>query len=531
MVDGVVVAACEEERFTRNKRALREAANHSVQACLDTAGLDLADIDCLAVSWVPGLAPHDRRLTDSLDRLTSSDRFLDKRLPEIRYVPHHLAHAALGFHTSGFAEAAVIVADGQGEDVATTVFRAEGSRLVEVARFGIADSLGFFYAAVTRYLGFTAGSAGKTMGLAPYGQITYEFPELATHQDGYRITMPGADKPERMRGWLERLDEVFGLAPQGVPAMDRSTDLLRSPVTLLRHHQEAAASAQAALERILSHVAEIALASTHSRNLVLSGGVALNCSANGRLREQFPSADVFVNGAAHDGGTALGAALLVAAENGELPPPERSRSLFLGPEFDPAPAIAWARRSGLQVETPSAGIGVACARRLDASQVGAWFRGRAEYGPRALGGRSIIARSDSREVADRVNRIKGRECWRPLAPALSASTAEAFGLTGKPLDFMIEAHWITDEALAQPLAGIMHVDRSVRPMVVGEKGHPFSELLAGAAEVSGLGTVTNTSFNLESEPIVNSPIDALRTFVASDLDFLALGEVIISKPS
>jgi carbamoyltransferase len=531
VVDGVVVGACEEERFTRQKRAIRQPAMHSVQACLDMAGFSMADLDCVAIGWDPQLAPQDRRLQDSLAQFIGSHRLAMEPSLEIRHVAHHVAHAALGYFCSGFTDAAVLVADGQGEDVATTIFHASGTALKECARFDIPDSLGFFYAAVTRYLGFSPGSAGKTMGLAPMGVATYDFPEIELLDGGYRIAMPGIDKPARMINWLRRFEEVFGPPTAGEFRMDSSTGLMRSTAPLVPYLRNAAASAQSVLERTLLHLADLARELTGSANLVLSGGVALNCSANGRLRQGIGAGagDMFVSGAVHDGGTALGAALAVAAENGEPIASERSRSLFTGPGFDPGRAIAHARRLGLVVDSAPADLARAVSRRLSRGQVGGWFRGRAEYGPRALGGRSIIARSDDREVSARVNAIKGREPWRPLAPAMNSATAAELGLATGGLDFMVEARWLTESLPSAPLAGILHVDDSVRPLVVHHQGHPFAELLAAVQHDSGAGVVTNTSFNQEYEPMVNSPMDALRTFVSCDMDFLVLEDALLGK--
>jgi carbamoyltransferase len=530
VVDGVVVGASEEERFTRQKRAIRQPAMHSMQACLDMAGLSMADLDCVAIGWDPDLAPHDRRLQDSLAQFLGSHRMVMGPPLEICRVAHHVAHAALGYFCSGFADAAVLVADGQGEDVSTTIFHGSGATLKERARFGIADSLGFFYAAVTRYLGFSPGSAGKTMGLAPMGAITYDFPEIELLDGGYRIAMPGIDKPARMINWMRRLEDVFGPPAAGEFRMDTSTGLMRSSAPLVPHLRNAAASAQSALERTLRHLAGLARELTGSPNLVLSGGVALNCSANGRLRQDIGDGDMFVSGAVHDGGTALGAALAVAAENGEPIASDRSRSLFVGPAFDPGSAISHARRHGIVIDLPVGDLASAVSRRLAEGQVGGWFRGRAEYGPRALGGRSIIARADVREVSARVNAIKGREPWRPLAPAMNSAAAAAFGMANEGLDFMVEARWLPDVLPRAPLAGIVHADDSVRPLVVDCERHPFADLLAAVQQHTGVGVVTNTSFNQEYEPMVNSPMDALRTFVSSDLDFLLLEDTLLSKP-
>ncbi|WP_439427701.1 carbamoyltransferase family protein [Micromonospora sp. LA-10] len=528
--DGVLVGACEEERFTRQKRAMRQPAMHSVQACLDMGRIELADVDHIAIGWDPDLAPHDMRLRDSLANFLASHRLIRESPPSIHRVPHHLAHAALGYFTSGFDDAAILVVDGQGEDVATTIFHGRGQRIEERLRFGIADSLGFFYAAVTRYLGFSVGGGGKTMGLAASGLPTYDFPEFILSPDGYQIKMTGNDKPARMTNWMRRFDEVFGPPAANSFHMDASTGLLRSPVELPPHLRNAAASAQAILESALVHLARLALVHTGSRNLVISGGVALNCSANGRIRETIGDAQLFINGAAHDGGTALGAAFALAAECSEPVPLVRSRSMFTGPSFDPGPTVLRARRLGLTVTSTGGDIAGLVSRRLMDSRVGGWFSGRSEYGPRALGGRSIIARSDRIDVRSRINAIKGREAWRPLAPAMTPDTAAAVGVGGDGLDFMIEARWLSPEHTEGPLAGIVHLDNSIRPLVVTEDRHPFFDLLQAVRHDTGHGVVTNTSFNQEFEPMVNSPMDALRTFVASDLDFLVLEDVLVEKP-
>ena len=239
---------------------------------------------------------------------------------------------------------------------------------------------------------------------------------------------------------------------------------------------------------------------------------------------------MFVSGAVHDGGTALGAALAVAAEYGEPIDRHRSRSLFTGPVFDCSNALDRAKRLGLIVDLNIDGMADAVSRRLSENQIGGWFRGRAEYGPRASCGRSIIARSDLPDVRIRVNAIKGREPWRPLAPAMNSSAAASFDIAGEGLDFMVEARWLPDRPDSDPLAGIIHADNSMRPLVVRSEVHPFADLLAAVQRDTGTGVVTNTSFNQEYEPMVNSPIDALRTFAACDLDFLVLEDILLSKP-
>ncbi len=525
VVDGQIVAACEEERFTRQKRGLRQPPINAVEACLKAGGLHLSEVDFIAFGWDPALAPGDTRLVESLDSLSNHHRIPKGQMPETVHVAHHLAHAAATYYTSGFAEAAILVIDGQGERQSTTVFQGQGQEIREVATFGVEDSLGFFYAMVTRYLGFAPGSAGKTMGLAPWGSMTYDFPQIQLEPRGYKVQMPGRTKSERASNWMRLLVRVFG-DDQCNHSGAEATGLLEVSRIASDAMRNAAASAQAALERAVLHLAELALSLCKTNNLALGGGVALNCTTNGRLRRLDPLLDLHVYGAAHDAGTAIGAALAQAAASGDLIHNERATRLFLGPEFRVGPTVDLAKRAGLQVLS---GADETAARLIAGDKIGGWFRGPAEYGPRALGARSIVSRADDPAVRDRLNRIKGREEWRPVAPAMTARFAERLGLGPERMDFMIEARWPNDGEAMRHITGITHVDGSIRPLVVREDQQPFESLLRELENELGVGVVTNTSFNVEGEPIVNTPKDALRTFVASDLDFLALEDTVLLK--
>ena len=312
-------------------------------------------------------------------------------------------------------------------------------------------------------------------------------------------------------------------------AIDESSGVLRRSLDLPVHLRDAAASAQAALERTMLHLARLALDLAGSSNLVLGGGVALNCAANGRLRLALPGVDLFVNGAAHDGGTALGAALAVALPESPAATPRAQRSLFLGPRFDSSATIDRARRLGVRVVADDEGLEQAARLVID-GRIGAWFQGRAEYGPRALGARSIIARADDPTIACRVNRVKGREDWRPLGPAMNAELAEQLLLGENGLEAMVEARWISPGVVDGEILGVIHRDDSIRPLFVPDHGHPFSDLIRTLTAEGGLRAIVNTSFNAEHEPLVNSPMDALRTFVSTDLDFLVLGNTLLEKP-
>ena len=519
--DGVIVAACEQERFNRIKRSSRHPAVDAALSCLSRAALDLEDLDVLVFGWSPDLMPSDSRLVTNLEAFMGDHRWLGRRLPPVTYVPHHLAHAASSWYLSGLREGAVLVVDGQGEDASITVFSGTSNGLVEQFRYGIPASLGFFYAAMTRYLGFAPGGAGKVMGLAAYGKTIYDFPELDFSQGGTGIEIPSPQaKSQRMSWWLSRFEQVFG--PPGKPGLH---DL--PP----QHLRNAAASAQTALERSLFELVQHAVAVVGNRLLVLSGGVALNCSANGRLRRSGVVDDLFVFGAAHDAGTALGAALHVAASVGEPLDRVRRCDAFLGAGHQTGATVDRARRLGLAVHQGSE-VDKVAAELVHAGEVGGWYRGRSEFGPRALGGRSIVARADCDEVRDRVNRTKNRELWRPLSPAVTALGASLLNLDGR-YDFMIEAHWLPPGNAYQrtgELDGVVHADGSMRPLLVTEPTHPLRALLTACERHHGRSAIINTSFNDEREPMVETPSDALRTFASTDMDFLMLEEALIRKP-
>ena len=523
IVDGVVIAACEEERLSRKKRATREAPGRAVQYCLASARIDPEELDAIAFSWDPELAQHEPRLQHRLDEVLSLPVLSQLGKTEVVRVPHHRAHAAAAFFTSGYTESAVLVADGRGEDCSTSIWHGTGARLEHIHSWSIGQSLGHFYNWVTKYIGFLPGSAGKTMGLAALGKPSYDFPQVELSSDGYSMRFSSRHEGALGEGVVQACEAQFG--PSGRRQI-RHVQPWGLDVRISAHHADAAASAQDVLERAWLHLATLACGLTGSRNLSLGGGVALNCAANGKLRPAPPFDDIWIFGAAHDGGSALGAALEVAARHGEVTT-ARLPSLLLGPCYEVSSTVDAAVRTGLRVrDAGTANV----AQLIEAGMVGGWFVGRSEYGPRALGGRSIVARADSVDIVDRINRIKGRENWRPIAPALSASEAKRHFDDLRGTAAMVEARWLSSQSTMSSIDGLIHQDGSIRPLVIGREEHPFYELLIDVGERIGSQAIANTSFNHESEPIVDSPTDALRTFVSMDLDFLFLDGVLVQKP-
>jgi carbamoyltransferase len=542
VVDGVIVAAAEEERFTRRKHAPDEMPWNAIRYCLHQVGAHLDEADYIATCWRgPDQLPHSVQVYGEshvqkhrnyyYGKLFPEAYFGDITLPPIVHVSHHLAHAASTYRCSSFEEAAVLVVDGQGDCESTTVAHGVKGKIQCLTRFGIEQSLGYFYQAVTEYLGLGGlGNEGKTMGLAAYGNPRFDFPEFSLHDEGYLLAFPPAVEEDAFRStlqfWRGYLESRFGKRPKRTAFPDPY-----SRVTNLRDSDrlacDIAASAQAQIESVLVHLAKLALRWTSSRNLALSGGVALNCAANGKIAEE-TGANVFVFPAAGDAGAAVGAALELSAELGMA---QRTfHHPFLGPSFSDdqieeilkqsnIPYSFCANRAAKAAELIAEGLAVA------------WFQGELELGPRALGHRSILADPRSAAMRDRINAIKNREPWRPLAPSIPKE--EAREILGSDVDspFMLKAVSVPESG-RQRILGTVHVDATARVQTVEKSSDPlFHCLLLESQRCLGVPAVLNTSFNNASEPMVCTPTDALRTFRDSALDCLVLGPFIIGpKP-
>lgn len=536
--DGQLVAAAEEERFVRRKNARKLPPVHSLLYCLSAGNVDLADIDYIAFSWDPAKDPETFQAGDLSRDLLRHPAIHERHRAEPIYVDHHLAHAASSFYSSGMPDAGVLVADGRGETASTTIFSGRGRVLKPVISFGINHSLGCFYESASFYVGLgnSLDGPGKLMGLAAYGSPIHDLREIEITADGYQLPIklpeslgdPGAWENIGAQ-WLEFFDRRFSQrVPRELVLEPLHGRLHDSSKVFSANSANIAASVQSALERVLMHLADMACKAAGSSNLVLAGGVALNCSANGLLRSSGHFDDLYVFPAAGDAGGAVGAAFEVAARCGEQAP-DRIAHAYWGPEYDHASLTSLLQGYGIAFEDP-AEIWSAAGQLLLDKEIGGWFQGRAEFGPRALGHRSIIASAASKALADEVNRCKGREPWRPLAPSVSMVTAaRALGLNHET-PYMLEAVQVSDE-WATALEGVVHVDGSTRPHTVGRWTDPAYQNLIGWLErATGVGAVLNTSFNVAGEPIVCTPGDAIRSFYTSSLDFLILGPMLLRKP-
>lgn len=545
--DGRVIAVGEEERFSRTKHAYDVYPHAAMLWCLQSAGLSLGDVDLVSFSWdLPGLyaargRDWQQRGRRFQDELFPSQIFPNAPRPPIEFTPHHLSHAASSLWTSGFEDASIIVVDGQGEGPCATIAYGHRQRGIEViAQVDGLLSLGYMYKAASGYLGLGRENPGKMMGLASYGTADASFGGVRLTPFGYSFehvsaeTGPRTDDLDDMeaavgcwndyfreRGWrriapVQRWDGVKGCwqfdHPDALSCADH------------------AASVQQLLERTMLHLATEAVCATGCPRLVISGGVGLNCSANGRLT-QAGFEDLFVFPAAGDSGTAVGAALYASHRRGSLPESLRWTECFLGPEYDMGEIEALLdefriRRRVLRREAMLEAI----ADALASEKIVAVFTGRSEIGPRALGHRSILAAPHPASLRDRVNRVKGREWWRPLGPSVLEAQAGVFFL--RPdlgSHFMLRSLRVRPEVRAR-IEGAVHVDGTARAQLVREDTY-FGGVIAAFQRRSGLPLVLNTSFNLAGEPIVGSPRDALCSFLCSGIDVLVLGDALVDKGS
>jgi len=537
--DGVLVAAAEEERFSRNKHDAgipKGAFNY----CLEEGGLTIDEVDCVAYYEEPA-KKLARQIWMMLPGLPSEKKVLerlDPRRPEreiqevlgfdgpIEYVGHHQAHAASTFYYSGFKEAAILTVDGVGEWDTTSFGRGNGNGLEILETVEFPHSIGLLYSTITGYLGFEVNEGEyKVMGLAPYGKPRHVdlIRKLIIDQPGgkFLLDLRYFDFTSFKRMYSDELVSLFGHPP-------------RQPRTeILDFHKDLARSLQYVLEEILMSKITYLHELTGSENLCMAGGVALNCVANGRIKREGPFKRLFVQPAAGDSGGALGAAAIAHKRrtNGKTESLSTLRHAYLGPAFSSEDVTSFVESTGIKARDfrgREAELLEVVARMLAAGKIVGWFHGRMEFGPRALGGRSILADPRGDTMQDRINSIiKQRESFRPFAPAVLEDRAAAHFDLDHPSRYMLETCHVKSSI---KLPAITHVDGSARVQTADEEANPrFARLLRAFERLTGCPILLNTSFNLNYEPIVCTPADALICFIRSGLDALVLEDYIIDR--
>ncbi|HEX7097280.1 MAG TPA: carbamoyltransferase C-terminal domain-containing protein [Acidimicrobiales bacterium] len=526
VVDGEIVAAAEEERFSRRKHGKEpvpfstwELPVAAARWCLASANLTPADLDAVAYSYDPSLAPPPtgRDITaDGWEALRTrfverAPQFLQSALPglvptRVHFVPHHLAHAASAATASPHDGAAFLVLDGRGERGSYLAGRETARGLEVLAHQALPHSLGLVYEELTAHLGYRRSSDEyKVMALASYGEPRH----LARFRELIRVGDDGGFRTDPVP-WTE-------LAPPG-----------HGDDTLDPRHADLAASVQRRLEEVVFQLACWLHRRTAADVLTLAGGVALNCVANSYLYEHGPFGDVWVQPAAGDAGTSLGAALAVARRFDE--PTKPMTTAALGRAFTDDQIEAALHAARIPHERPP-DLADAVAQALAEDRVVAWFQGRAEFGPRALGQRSLLAHPGRRENLERLNDIKGREQFRPLAPMVLLERArEIFSGGPIPSPYMLFTHRVAP-AWRDRIPAVVHVDGTARIQTVDATEQPLVHRCIRAFEHrTGLPVVINTSLNTAGRPMVDSPRDVLECFGSAPIDVLAIGPFVVRRP-
>jgi carbamoyltransferase len=524
VVDGEIVAAAEEERFSRRKHGKRpvpfaawELPELSMRWCLDRAGLRPEDLDAVAYSFDPALArpAQDMGLSDPWDhlRLTYSQhapKFLATALPgldpdRVRFVPHHVAHAASTGLAAPHRRSAVLVLDGRGERASHLAGRYVDGSLQILASQDLPHSLGLVYESLTEHLGFLRSSDEyKVMALASYGQPRFleELREFI-HADGAGGFV--AQSPDWTRWAQPRVDN----GPWGGT------------------HADLACSMQQRLEEVLVDLARWLHEQTGERVLTMAGGTALNCVANSRIWRETPFDEVWVQPAAGDAGTALGAALAVGAEHHE--PATVMTTAALGRSWRDDELAAWLRAAAVPFSTP-VDLADQVADVLAADGVIAWFDGRSEFGPRALGHRSLLAHPGRPENLERLNDVKGREQFRPVAPMVLLDDADTIFSGGPiPSPYMLFVHDVKPD-WRDRIPAAVHVDGTARIQTVDPGTQPrLGAVIEAFRRRTGLPVLINTSLNTAGRPMVDDPRDALELFGSTPVDLLVMGPHLVRR--
>jgi len=525
LVDGQLIAWVEEERLNRIKHAPRMAPRLAMDYCLKQAGIKLGQVDYIAVGF-------DSVMRAVLGTLRSEERFLsglnqaamwlrdgityEKKLPlegydrsRVVFVNHHQAHAASAFYASGFPEANILSLDGSGGNESGILGFGQGTKIEIFKTVSNRGSWGLMYEEITEKLGFRRHSGeGKVMGLAAYGTPDPKGLPFVNWDGDFPVIDPETRK-------------TFVNAIQPRKKEDPITD----------YHENLAATLQDTLERAGKCMADYLYNKTGIRRLCLAGGTALNCSMNGKLA-LLPFVDeIFIQPAAYDAGTALGAAMTVYVEKTGNWPDWKMEHAYWGPEFTNEEIEEALKAFSNYPYKKSSNIFSETAQILADGKIVGWFQGRSEVGPRALGNRSILANPSLPEMKDRVNnQVKHRESWRPFAPSVLEERVDRYVANPMPSPFMILAFNALPERQAEIVAAA-HVDGTIRPQTVSKATNPrYWQLIKRFEEITGIPAVLNTSFNVDSQPIVNTPEEAIDTFINCGIEVLAIGDFLVWKP-
>ncbi len=541
--DGVVIAAVEEERFTRRKHD-PSFPIHASAFCLRAGKISARDLDAVVFYespdikldriWQMAVRSESASGADLLRHIfprwalhLRTEQLIRRWLRfdgKVSFVEHHLAHAASAFYCSPYKDAAIYTVDGVGEWATSSygIGRDRKIRLDSEMRFP--NSLGLLYSAFTYFLGFEVNDGEyKVMGLAPYGKPTWvdKIRQIATdHGDGsITLDLRYFDFLSRDRMITPRFEELFGGPPR------------QSESEFTQREWDIAASIQRYTEEVMIAASRHIHKQTGDRYLCMAGGVALNCVANGRILREGPFKDLYIQPASGDAGGSIGAALYYAHAVADQPRPEGGmRSAYLGPEFSNEAIESYLNLLGVPYKRmPDAELLPLVARHIADGKIIGWFHGRMEFGPRALGGRSILGDPRPAEMKDIINaKIKLREGFRPFAPAVLADRSHEYFELESESPYMLLVAQVREDH--RHIGAVTHLDGSARVQTVTAESNPrFHGLISEFDKITGVPILINTSFNVRGEPIVCTPDDAYRCFMATGIEYLVLGNCILDK--
>lgn len=551
--NGQIMAAAQEERFTRIKHDTSFPLK-AIEFCLESEKITIQDVQYIAFYEKPFLKferlLHQHLATFPLGlptfikavpswiryklRVTRTIRKKLKYAGNVYYIPHHLAHAASAFLPSPFKESAVVTVDGVGEWATTTIGRGKGNHVELIYELNFPHSIGLFYSTITAYLGFSVNNSEyKVMGLSAYGNMDKKTNQyyhrlmsiIDLREDGsYRLDMSYFKYQYAERMPSKKLCALLG----GSVRMPESS--------LSKRHEDIAAALQLVLEEVMGKILHYAHKVTGSENLVLAGGVALNSVYNGKILRTTPFKRLWVQPDAGDGGTSMGAALYVChtvlGRKKRFP----LSDVYLGPSFSDRAIERYLNEQAIKYSRfkSKKELSENVAKLIFNNKIVGWFQGRMEWGPRALGARSILANPTNREMRNILNaKVKLREEFRPFAPALPAEEVGRYFLSDEPLpeaaDFMLMVY-PTKEEWKKTLPAVVHVDGSARVQTVKAERNPlYYETIRAFGALSGVPVVINTSFNIRGEPMVLTPEDAYLCMMGTGIDYMVMGRYLVAR--
>lgn len=543
--DGAVVFAAQEERYTRKKQD-DNLPLQVIDQALQYEGITMEDIDAIGFYEKPMLKFFDRLLSTYFKTWPRGFRQYQMAMKEwmhtklwtpqqferelgykgdAYFIKHHEAHAASSFYCSGFSDAATVTVDGVGEWATTTIGHGNEKEITLKKEIHFPHSLGLLYSALTYYLGFKVNSAEyKVMGLAPYGEPKYmnEMRELIDIQEdgSFALNMKYFTYEHGLRMTGRAIEKLFGQPTR------------KQEAQLTQFHKDVAASLQKITEEAMLAICKHAKEITQSGNLCLAGGVALNCVANGEILRSGMFNDIFIQPASGDAGGALGVALSIwhRVYKGDRQP--KTEHVYLGTAYSDDDIEAFLKKESLPYIrfADDTELTQNVSKLLEGENVIGWFQGRMEFGPRALGNRSIIADARNKENWQKVNlKIKFRESFRPFAPTiLEEDVSQYFDLDRESPYMLLVADVHPDKRDIVP--AITHVDGSARIQTIRKDQNPkYYNLIRAFKEETGCPVIINTSFNVRGEPIVESPQDALNCFLNTHMDYLVMGNILMDK--